>query len=383
MTQPFLHYSCQRIEEDDIDAVVEVLRSDWLTQGPSIDRFEESITSYCGASYGVAVANATAGLHIACAALGVTEGDLVWTSPMSFVASANCARYLGAEVDFVDVEPDTGNMSVSALQTKLEAAQKKGRLPKVVIPVHYAGRACDMEGIHALKKRYGFKIIEDSAHALGAQYANGKPVGSYSESDATVFSFHPVKPITTGEGGMVITHHKSIADKVRLLRSHGMVRDAALLENASMPAWYWEQQSLGYNYRMTDFQAALGTSQMHKLDQFIAKRRELARRYAQLLQGTAVGLPPASDYSGWHLFVVQLGAKRDAVFKAMREAKIGVNVHYMPIYLHPYYRALGFAPGQFPQVEAFFAGCLSIPLHQGMSASDQERVVDTLLNAFR
>ena len=380
--ESFLAYSRQCIDDDDIEAVVRVLRSDWLTQGPSIDAFEASVSSYCKAPHGVAVANATAGLHITCLALGVGVGDLVWTSPMSFVASANAARYLDAEIDFVDIDGDTGNMSVAHLREKLEEAADLGRLPKVIIPVHFAGRACDMEAIHALKAQYGFAIIEDAAHALGASYESGEPVGSHAASDATVFSFHPVKPITTGEGGLIVTHDKALADKVRLLRSHSVVRDAALLEQKDMPAWYWEQQGIGFNYRMTDFQAALGTSQMKKLDRFIATRRTLARRYHELLKGLPLAMPPASDHTGWHLYVVQVEAQRDRIFKALRDANIGVGVHYIPIHLHPYYRGLGFKEGQFPNAEGFYARCLSLPLHQGMSEADQDRVVATLKTAL-
>jgi len=382
MSRPFIHYSCQSIDQDDIDAVVRVLRSDWLTQGPDIEAFEQSITSYCKVPYGVAVANATAGLHLTAMAVGVGAGDLVWTSPMSFVASANCARYLGAEIDFVDIDPESGNMSAMALEAKLEAAKRAGRLPKLVIPVHFAGRACDMSAIGALKEKYGFALIEDAAHALGAHYAPGSPIGGSNISDATVFSFHPVKPITTGEGGMVVTHDKKLADKLRLIRSHGIVRDPALLEHKDMQPWYWEQQELGYNYRMTDFQAALGTSQMKKLDGFISARRKLAERYQQQLQGLSLRLPPASNLSGWHLYVVQIAKNRDAVFKAMRAANIGVNVHYIPIHLHPDFTRLGFKPGQFPNAEGFFSQCLSLPLHQRLSPEDQDYVIETLQKAL-
>ena len=379
----FIPYSCQLIEDDDIEAMVAVLRSDWLTQGPNIEDFEQAVAGYCGVPHGVAISNATAGLHLVCMALGIGAGDLVWTSPLSFTASANCARYVGADIDFVDIDPVTGNMSVQALQQKLQGAERSGRLPKLVIPVHYAGRACDMDGLAALKGRYGFALVEDAAHALGAHYANGKVVGSHSASDAVVFSFHPVKPITTGEGGVVVTRDKTLADNVRLLRTHGITRDAALLQQKNMPSWYYEQQELGFNYRITDFQAALGTSQMGKLDRFITARRTIATRYDALLKNLPLLLPPIDAHSGWHLYPIQLDparckVTRDTVFEQMRTHKIGVNVHYIPIHLQPYYQALGFTVGQFPQAENFFAHCLSLPVHQRLTEADQDVVVAAL-----
>ena len=379
MSRP-IPYSRQQIDEEDIEAVVRVLRSDWLTQGPAIEEFEASISSYCQAPHSVAVSSATAGLHLACLAFGVGENDIVWTSPLSFAASANCARYLGAAIDFVDIDPQTGNMSAALLAEKCQKAKAENRLPKVVIVVHYAGRACDMAAIHALKSQYGFHIIEDAAHALGANYSNSKPVGSNADSDCTVFSFHPVKPITTGEGGMVTSHDKKLADKIRLLRSHGITRDTALLNKKDMPAWYYEQKELGFNYRITDFQAALGTSQMKKLGRFISVRRKLAERYAELLKGS-VQTPPADAHCGWHLYTVQV-AERDRIFTAMRAAEIGVNVHYIPIHLHPYYQSLGFKAGQFPHAENFFSRCLSLPLHQGLTDADQDYVVANLKNVL-
>lgn len=382
MEQPFLHYSCQQIDDEDIAAVTNILRSDFLTQGPAIEQFEHALATYAQSSHAVAVSSATAGLHLACLALGIGAGDLVWTTPMSFLATANSALYCGAEIDFVDIEPATGNICAATLAEKLRTAPKK---PKLVTVVHYTGRSCNMEAIHALKDQYGFALIEDAAHALGANYASGKPIGSDPRTDATVFSFHPVKPITTGEGGAVITHHAPLATRLRSLRSHGMVRDTTRLQKPSMPAWYYEQQSLGYNYRMTDFQAALGTSQMHKLDRFIATRRTLAQNYPEILSGLPLRLPPPDNNSGWHLYVVQLDsakANRDHVFTALRAQKIGVNVHYMPIHLHPYYAALGFKPGQFPQAEVFFANLLTLPLHQGMTGQDQQRVANALRTAL-
>ena len=374
---PFLHYSCQQIDEDDIAAVTAVLRSDFLTQGPAIEQFENALSNYTQAPYAVAVSSATAGLHLACMALGITCGDLVWTTPMSFLATANSARYVGATIDFVDIDPMTGNMCPRQLAKKLEAAVEK---PKLITIVHYTGRACEIEAFYALKKQYGFKLIEDAAHALGAAYNTGKPIGSDNRTDATVFSFHPVKPITTGEGGAVITHHNEIADNIRSLRSHGITRDATKLTQKK-PAWYYEQQSLGFNYRMTDFQAALGTSQMHKLNRFITIRRALAEQYPQWLKDLPIHLPPADPNSGWHLYVIRLNTAkrtRDEVFEALRTEKIGVNVHYMPIHLHPYYQKLGFKAGQFPAAEKFFSQLLSIPLHPGMLEPDQQRVANAL-----
>ncbi len=367
-------YSRQRIDEDDIEAVVRVLRSDWLTQGPDIEAFEQAVADYCSAAHAVAAASATACLHIGCVALGINERSLVWTSPLSFVASANCARYCGAEVDFVDID-----MSMAALAAKLEDAN---RMPDLVIPVHYAGRACDREALLGLKARYGFKVMEDAAHALGAAYADGGPIGSNGGADAVVFSFHPVKPVTTGEGGVIVTHDVEMAARLRCLRSHGITRDAAQLEAKDMPAWYYEQQELGYHYRITDLQAALGVSQMAKLDHFITARRAAAARYAEGLEGLPLRLPPPDGHCGWHLYAVQVeedaALSRDMLFEALRGRGIGVNVHYIPIHLQPYYRAFGFAPGAFPQAEAFYARCLSLPVYPSLSETDQDIVIAAL-----
>lgn len=379
---PFIPYSRQHIEEDDIEAVVRVLRSDWLTQGPAIEQFERVVADYCGAAHAVAVSNGTAGLHLACLALGLSEGDLAWTSPLSFAASANCARFCGVEVDFVDIDTDTGNMSVTLLAEKLEKATKAGRLPKLVIPVHYAGRACDMKAIGGLKKQYGFKVIEDAAHALGAQYTDGTQVGG-GTSDATVFSFHPVKPVTTGEGGMVMTQDAKLAERIRMLRTHGITRETSQLQQKDKPSWYYEMQDLGYNYRITDIQAALGIGQMKKLGRFIERRRALAERYRHLLKDAPLTLPPPDKGCGWHLYAVQVDAKvRDRVFETLRNKNIGVNVHYLPIHLQPYYRTLGFREGQFPKAEAFFAGELSLPLHPRLTEAEQDYVAGTLAAAL-
>lgn len=381
MDYHYIHYSCQQIDEDDIAAVVNVLHSDFLTQGPAIEAFERALSACCAAPHAIALSSATAGLHIALLAAGVAAGDAVWTSPMSFVASSNAARYIGANVDFVDVEPDTGNMCPAALEEKLRAAATP---PKAIVPVHYAGRACGMEALYALKDRYGFAIIEDCAHALGAKYANGKPIGSDARSEAAVFSFHPVKPITTGEGGAVITHNGAFAASIRALRSHGITRDTAQMQRKHMGAWYYEQQSLGFNYRMTDIQAALGASQMKKLGSFIARRVMLSERYPALLKNLPLALPPQDRHSGWHLYGVRLHdtPRREEVFRKLRLANIGVNVHYLPIHLHPYYENLGFAEGQFPRAEAYYAGLLTIPLHPGMSLEDQDYVALQLARAI-
>lgn len=376
--RPHIHYSCQNIDEDDIAAVTQALRSDFLTQGPAIETFEQAITTYVKAPHTIALSSNTAGLHVALMALGVRCGDTVWTSPLSFVASANAARYVGASIDFVDIEPDTGNICAKILGAKLRDAEKNNTLPKAIIIVHYAGRACDMDAICALKKQYGFILIEDAAHALGADYDNAAPIGSDPRSDAAIFSFHPVKPVTTGEGGAIVTHNSNTADAMRALRSHGITRDAEKFKNPNMPAWYYEQQALGYNYRMCELQAALGASQMKKLSRFIDSRRTLSQRYPKLLKNLPITLPPASDKSGWHLYPIQLQKNRDDVFTKMRAANIGVNVHYMPIHLHPYYQQLGFKAGDFSHAETYFNGLLTIPLHPRLTSDDQEYVANTL-----
>lgn len=381
MKRPFIHYSCQSITEQDIEAVASVLRSDFLTQGPAIEAFEHALQTTARAPHAVAVSSATAGLHLACMALNLTAGDRAWTSPMSFVASANAARYLGAHIDFVDIDESTGNISPEKLEKKLQSESP----PRLLIVVHYAGRACDMEEIYTLKAQYGFHLIEDAAHALGARYKSGAPVGSDPRTDATIFSFHPVKPITTGEGGAIITHNAHIAATVRALRSHGITRDAAQLKQKNLPAWYYEQQTLGFNYRMTDIQAALGASQMKRLEEFMQTRRSLAARYETLLNELPLTLPPPSDKSGWHLYPIQLKnpGLRDTVFTTLRAANIGVNVHYMPIHLHPYYAGMGFRRGHFPAAENFFDGLLTIPLHQSLSLTDQDYVAQQLTAALK
>jgi len=373
-------YGRQSISEEDIAAVTAVLRSDWLTQGPMIERFEQAVAQRCEAMHGVAVCNATAALHIACLALDLGPGDLLWTSPNTFVASANCARYCGADVDFVDIDPHTLNLSVPALATKLDIAKRAGRLPKILVPVAFAGQSCDMAAIQVLARRYGFKVIEDASHAIGARYA-GQPVGSGAQADITVFSFHPVKIVTTGEGGLLTTKDAALAERLRRLRSHGITRDPGLLQDQAQGGWYYEQLELGFNYRMTDIQAALGLSQLERLVPFITRRRALVQRYRELLAEVPVGLigDQAGAESAWHLFPIRVdGGQRAHVFAGMRAAGIGVNLHYIPVHLQPYYRALGFAPGDFPEAERYYAQALSLPLYADLSEAQQDRVVQTL-----
>jgi len=380
-------YGRQSISEEDIASVVEVLRSDYLTQGPAIPAFEQAIVSYCGAQHAVAVNSATSALHLACLALGVAKGDRVWTSPNTFVASANCALYCEAQVDFVDIDPASYNMSVDQLSEKLAQAEKIGCLPKVVIPVHHSGRSCDMKRISELGKKYGFKIIEDASHAIGGKYG-GEAVGNCHYSDITVFSFHPVKIITTGEGGVATTNQPDMARKMELLRSHGITRNEAEMTQESEGTWYYQQTDLGFNYRMTDMQAALGRSQMDRLNEFVSRRHEIAERYQTLLSGTPVTLPGVSgeSYSAWHLFAVrlQLGAinrTHREVFDAMRQAGIGVNIHYIPVYLQPYYQRMGFRKGYCPESEKYYAEAISLPMYAGLTDSQQDRVVSALEEA--
>lgn len=380
-------YGHQDISEEDIRAIEEVLRSDWLTQGPAVERFEQIVAEYCGVPHALTVCNATAALHLACRALGLGPGDLLWTSPNTFVASANCGRFCGADVDFVDIDPLTYNMSAEELERKLQVATRQGRLPKVVIPVHFAGEPCDMQTIHALAKHYGFYVVEDASHAVGASY-RGSTVGSCAYSDITVFSFHPVKIITTGEGGMTLTRNKELHQKMLMLRSHGITRDPGKMTCVAPGAWYYEQLDLGYNYRMTDFQAALGASQMRRLDAFIARRHELARAYDTALAGLPLVPPTRADHnrSALHLYVIRLRAEatnsRAAVFDALRAAGIGVNVHYIPVHLQPYYRALGFKEGDFPEAERYYGVSMSLPMFYGLSDDDQRKVIGAVGSAL-
>lgn len=376
-------YGRQDITQADIDAVVDVLRSDFLTQGPQVPRFEQRLASYCGAWHAVAVNSATSALHIACLALDLGEGDWLWTTPTTFVASSNCALYCGARVDFVDIDPHTWNLSPKTLEQKLIIAEREGRLPKIVIPVHLCGRSCDMQAIHALSQRYGFKIIEDASHAIGARYRN-EPVGNCRYSDITVFSFHPVKIITTAEGGAALTNHAALAEKMVLLRSHGITREPAQMVNTPDGPWYYEQTALGFNYRMTELQAALGVSQMDRLDTYVAKRHEIAARYDSLLADLPVQTPARDeDYSALHLYVIRLkldkiGRTHRDVFVALRERGIAVNLHYIPVHTQPYYREMGFAPGNFPEAERYYREAISLPMYPGLSDDDLNKVVDSL-----
>lgn len=375
-------YGRQLISEEDIAAVVDVLRSDFLTQGPAVPAFEQAMAEYCGSRHAVAVNSATSALHIACMALGVGQGDLVWTSSITFVASANCALYCGADVDFVDIDPTTYNMSVGALLAKLEQADRNGRLPKVVIPVHLAGQSCEMAAIRGLADHYGFRIIEDASHAVGGRY-RGEPVGNCRYSDIVIFSFHPVKIITTAEGGLALTNDAELARRMGLYRTHGITRAPAEMESAPQGPWYYEQVTLGFNYRMTDLQAALGGSQMKRLDSFVARRRALASAYGEAFRNQPVSSQrqhPDTE-SSWHLYILRWpgGAeRRGRIFAALREAGIDVNLHYIPVYLQPYYRRLGFAPGHCPEAERYYQGAMSIPLFAGMSDGEQERVIEAV-----
>ncbi|CAN5790028.1 UDP-4-amino-4,6-dideoxy-N-acetyl-beta-L-altrosamine transaminase [soil metagenome] len=360
-------YSCQSILEEDVEAVVDVLRSPFLTQGPTGPAFEKSLAEYCGARHATTVASATAALHLACLAMDLGKGDYLWTSPNTFVASANCGLYCGAKVDFVDIDPRTYNLSVPALEEKLAQAAKVGKLPKIVVPVHFGGQSCAMKEIHALSLQYGFKVIEDASHALGADYLDQK-IGNGRYSDATVFSFHAVKMITTGEGGAVVTNDASLARKVERLRTHGITRDLLEMSNKTAEPWYYEQVELGYHYRMTDLQAALGVSQLQRLDQFVAHRRDLASAYFDALNDSGLGLPwqEPSTSSSWHLFPILCkdAAARSDLFHKLREQGLGVNVHYIPVYRQPYYQRLSFSPGLCPAAESYYARTLSLPIHQ-------------------
>ncbi|MBU0593627.1 MAG: UDP-4-amino-4,6-dideoxy-N-acetyl-beta-L-altrosamine transaminase [Gammaproteobacteria bacterium] len=377
-------YGRQDIAAADIAAVVETLQSDWLTQGPAIERFEQAVADYCGAKYAVAVCNATAALHIACLAAGIEQGDTLWTSPNTFVASANCGLYCGGAVDFVDIDPATYNLSISALEQKLERAGKAGKLPKVVVPVHFSGQSCDMEAIVDLSRKYGFSVIEDAAHAIGGSY-RGSAIGSCEFSEMAVFSFHPVKIITTGEGGMILTNREDLYEKLQRLRSHGITRNARFMQGESHGPWHYQQIELGYNYRMTDIQAALGASQMTRLDEFVQRRHELAARYQDLLQELPLTLPwqHPDTRSSFHLYVIRLQLDKLAkshrqVFEELRGADIGVNLHYIPVHLQPYYRQFGFQAGDFPEAEKYYGEAITLPLYPGLSESDQDRVVAAL-----
>lgn len=381
-------YGRQDITQSDIDAVVGVLQSDFLTQGPQVPLFEKTVAVHVGARHALAVNSATSALHIACLALGLGPGDWLWTTPVTFVASANCGLYCGAQVDFVDIDPRTYNLSPQALERKLIAAQAAGRLPKVVVAVHLCGQPCDMVAIHALSQRYGFKVIEDASHAIGGKY-KGEFIGNGRFSEITVFSFHPVKIITTAEGGMALTNDAELASKMALLRSHGITRDGARMTHAPDGPWYYQQIDLGFNYRMTELQAALGSSQMSRLDQYVARRHELAARYDSLLTGLPVVRPwqHPDSYSGLHLYVIrlqldQIDKTHGQVFEALREQNIGVNLHYIPVHTQPYYQQMGFKAGDFPEAERYYAEAISLPIYQTMSNAQQDQVALALRSAL-
>ena len=377
-------YGRQHIIQADIDTVVEVLHSEFLTQGPCVPRFEQGVATYCHADYAVAVNSATSALHIACLALGLGPSDRLWTSPISFVASANCGLYCGAQIDFVDIDPCSYNLSVAALKQKLIAAEQQGTLPKILVAVHLCGQPCEMEAIHALSKRYGFMVIEDASHAIGGKY-KGEPIGNCRYSDITVFSFHPVKIITTAEGGMAVTNDPDVAQKMALLRSHGITRDPALMSHKPDGPWYYQQIELGYNYRMTELQAALGVTQLQRLDSYVSRRHELARRYDLLLSELPVTVPwqHQDSYSGLHLYAIRLllgkiSKTHRQVFEGLREKGIGVNVHYIPIHTQPYYYRMGFRSGDFPQAERYYEEAISLPMYSALSYTQQDQVVQAL-----
>lgn len=378
-------YGKQDINQDDINAVIDVLSSDFITQGPVVPKFERAIADYCQANYAVAVNSATSALHIACLALDIKQGDIVWTSPISFVASANCALYCGASVDFVDIDADTFNICPKALEQKLKQAETSKQLPKAIIVVHMAGVSCDMQAIAALTKPYEIKIIEDASHAIGAKYQD-KAVGNCFYSDISVFSFHPVKIITSAEGGLATTNNAQLAEKMALYRSHGITREPELLKRDQQEAWYYEQQTLGFNYRLTELQAALGISQLARLDEFVEKRHQLVKNYRHGLAGIALSWQQiAYDcYPSYHLFIIRLTAQsplsRKQVFDALRQAKIGVNVHYIPIHTQPYYQQLGFKEGDFVQAEQYYHACLSLPLYPQLTDEQQHYIINTLRN---
>jgi UDP-4-amino-4,6-dideoxy-N-acetyl-beta-L-altrosamine transaminase len=382
-------YGRQDISQVDIDAVVEVLRSDFLTQGPMVPRFEEAVANYCGTQHAVAVNNATSALHVACLALDLGLGDWLWTSPNTFVASANCALYCGAQVDFVDIDPRTYNMSVDCLTAKLEKAEKDGRLPKIVIPVHFAGQSCDMHAIHALSQRYGFKIIEDASHAIGASYRNSK-VGACTHSHITVFSFHPVKIITTGEGGMAMTNDEVLANRMRRLRTHGITNDKTLMQpRPDREIWNYQQIELGFNYRMTDIQAALGLSQFTRLDEFVQRRHSIAQHYDDELKTLPLITPwqAPETYSSYHLYPIRIHESECKkthrnVYDALRQNGVGANLHYIPVHRQPYYEGLGFKVGEFPEAEKFHRETISLPMFPVLSESSFMLTIEAVQKAF-
>lgn len=377
-------YGKQDISQRDIDGVLEVLKSDFLTQGPKVPEFEKALCEHSSAKYAFAMNSATSALHVACMALGLGEGDWLWTSPLTFVASANAGLYCGSKVDFVDVDPRTYNMCPKRLEQKLVEAKKEGKVPKVLVPVHLSGQPCDMESIHRLCSSYGVKIIEDASHAIGGSYL-GDPIGSCKFSDITIFSFHPVKIITTAEGGAALTNDNSLAEKMNLYRSHGITRDTDLMTEPSHGAWYYQQIALGYNYRMTDLQAALGVSQISRLDEFVVRRHAIAKRYNLMLKNLPVETPfqLENSYSGFHLYIIRLHLDKimlshKEVFDKLRSSGIAVNIHYIPVHMQPFYKAMGFRVGDFPESEKYYSEAISLPMFPSLSEEDQDKVVEVL-----
>jgi UDP-4-amino-4,6-dideoxy-N-acetyl-beta-L-altrosamine transaminase len=377
-------YGKHEVNQSDIDAVVKILQSEFLTQGPLVPKFEKIVSQYCQADYGVAVNSATSALHLACLALGLSKGDYLWTSPITFVASANCGLYCGADIDFVDIDPKTYNMSPAKLESKLIQAKEKGQLPKIVIPVHFCGQSCDMEAIYELSKKYGFFVIEDASHAIGGKYQD-KPIGNCQYSDVTVFSFHPVKIITTGEGGMAVTNNKSLAKEMALLRSHGITHDSNLMTKPKDGQWFYQQINLGFNYRLTDIQAALGVNQMQRLNTNIKKRQEIVNNYNVALKELPITIPfqHANCSSSFHLYIIRLSVKDSSLshknlFDQLRTQGIGVNLHYIPVHTQPYYQELGFKHGDFPESELYYQEAISLPIFPTLNKSQQEHVVSTL-----
>ena len=382
-------YGKQDINQADIDSVVDVLQSDFLTQGPQVPLFEKTVSNYCGTTFGIAVNSATSALHIACLALGLGKGDWLWTSPNSFVASANCGLYCGAKIDFVDIDPQTYNLSAEELEKKLIQAKQDDNLPKIVIPVHFSGQSCDMKKIHSLSQEYGFKIIEDASHAIGGKYLD-QPIGGCQYSDITVFSFHPVKIITTAEGGLATTNDKELSERMQLFRSHGITRNSELMSKLSEGGWYYQQVDLGFNYRMTELQAALGVSQMQRLDEFVTQRHTLQERYDSLLSDLPIVKPHQSQdsYSALHLYPIQIDLDsvdkdREKIFDELRQNGIGVNVHYIPIHTQPYYLQFGFKVGDFPNSESYYNRVISIPLFHTMTVEQQDEVLNVLIRVLQ
>lgn len=377
-------YGRQEISQADIDAVINVLRSDFLTQGPVVPQFEKVVANYCGTDHAIAVNSATSALHIACLALDLGPNDWLWTTPITFVASANCALYCGAQVDFVDIDPRTYNLSVDRLAEKLAEAKLLNKLPKVVVPVHLCGQPCDMEAIHALSQQYGFKIIEDASHAIGGKYQN-KPIGNCRYSDITVFSFHPVKIITTAEGGMALTNNADLASRMTLLRSHGITRNPMHMTHEPDGPWYYQQIDLGFNYRMTEMQAALGATQMLRLDEFVSKRHQIAAQYDEAFEGLPLLRPwqRLDSYSGFHLYVIRLvlseiRMSHRQVFECLRESGVGVNLHYIPVHLQPHYKSMGFKIGAYPEAERYYTEAISLPMYPGLANNEQQMVIQAV-----